>query len=190
MSVGLKEVALRQLGRLGRLKSALESILVIAGIVGLTLTVWHHFDSQSPAALSGEGKRVVAFRQLANRICTESRRNIRRAANQRVPDSKRLDYTGRALRWDLSDLEGITAPPTRFDSFVAEVKVRARAERKVLALGNAVASGDGARQAESIASLRSLEIESHELSREAGISRCMSILPPLQTLVGRGTKRS
>jgi hypothetical protein len=180
----LKELAQRQRRHLGRLKSTLESILVVAGIVGLLLAVWHHLDSQSPAVLPGEGKRVVAFRQLADRICTESRQNVGRAAARYAPVGERLDYVGRALGWNQRDLEGTTAPPTRFDSYVAEVKVRARTEREVLALGDATESGDAAREARALARLHSLETESHELSREAGISRCMRILPPLETLVG------
>jgi hypothetical protein len=172
---------LRQRRPLGQLKFVLESILVVAGIVGLVLALWHHFDSQSPTRLPGEGKRVVAFRQLANRICTENRKNQRRAQAQNASRAERLGYSARALGWDLNDLEAITAPPTRFDFFVSEVKVRARAEHGVLALQDAIESGDG--RAEALANLRALESESHELSREAGITRCMRILPPLPRLV-------
>jgi hypothetical protein len=156
---------------------------VVAGIVALVLGVWHHFDSQSPVPLPGEGKRVVAFRQLANRICTENRQNQQRAQAQSASRVERLGYSARALGWDLHDLEAITAPPTRFDFFVSEVKVRARAEHRLLALQDAIESGDGDGRATALANLRTLETESHELSREAGITRCMRILPPLPTLV-------
>jgi hypothetical protein len=185
MPARLKKLLLRQRRPLGRLKFTLESILVVAGIVALILAIWHHFDSQSPAAFPGEGKRVVAFRQLANRICTENRQNQQRAQTQNAPRVERLGFSARALGWDLRDLEAITAPPTRFDFFVAEVKVRARAERGVLALRDAIESADGADEAAAIGRLRSLETESHELSREAGIVRCMRILPPARTLIGR-----
>jgi hypothetical protein len=144
MPASLKELLLRQRHPLGRLKFTLESILLVAGIVALVLAIWHHFDSQSPAALPGEGKRVVAFRQLANRICTESRQNQRRAQSRNASSVARLGFSARALGWDLRDLEGITAPPTRFNFFVAEVKVRARAEHDVLALQDAIESGNGA----------------------------------------------
>ncbi len=156
---------------------------MVAGIVGLALALWHHFDSQSPTPLPGEGKRVVAFRQLANRICTENRQNQRRAQAQNASRVERLGYSARALGWDLHDLEAITAPPTRFDFFVSEVKVRARAEHGVLALQDAIESGDSVGQAGALANLSALEAESHELSREAGITRCMRILPPLPKLV-------
>jgi hypothetical protein len=92
-------------------------------------------------------------------------------------------YSARAIGWDLRDLEGITAPPTRFGLFVDEVEVRAHAETVVLALRGAIESGDGAGEAGALARLRILETESHELSREAGIVRCMRILPPLPALV-------
>jgi hypothetical protein len=183
MPARLKELLLRQRRPLGRLKFTLESILVVAGIIALILAIWHHFDSQRPGALPGEGKRVVAFRQLANRICTESRQNQWRAQSRNASRVDRLGYSARAIGWDLRDLEGITAPPTRFDFFVAEVEVRAHAEQVVLALRGAIESGDGAGEAGALARLRTLETESHELSREAGIVRCMRILPPLPALV-------
>src|ERR1700727_2723055 len=103
MAPRFKELALRKRRHLGRLKSMLESILVVAGIVGLVLAAWHHFDSQSPAALPGEGKRVVAFRQLANRICTESRQNLWRTEPQDGSKVVRLSFAARALRWNLGD---------------------------------------------------------------------------------------
>jgi hypothetical protein len=184
MPAPLKELLLRQRRPLGRLKFTLESILVVAGTVALIVAIWHHLDSRSPAALPGEGKRVVAFRQLANRICTEGRRNQARADTQKAGRVQRLGFAARALEWDLHDLEGITAPPTRFDFFVAEVKVRASAEGAVMALRKALESDDPVGEAATLTRLRALEAESHELSREAGIVRCMRILPPGGTLVG------
>lgn len=185
MGTRLKELLLRQRRPLGRLKFALESILAVAGIVALILAIWHHLDSRSPAALPGEGKRVVAFRQLANRICTENRQNLGRAEVQKVGRAERLGLYARALGWDLGDLEGVTAPPTRFEFFVAEIKVRARAQDAVLALQKAVESGNRGGEAAALSRLDRLETESHELSREAGIVRCMRILPPVSALVGR-----
>jgi hypothetical protein len=185
MSARLKDFLLRQRRPLGRLKFTLESILALAGTLALILALWHHFDSRGASAFPGEGRRVVAFRQLANRICTENRQNQLRAEADGESRVTRLAFAARALGWDVRDLEGVAAPPKRFVSFVAEVGVRARAERAVRALQDAVESGDGAREATAIARLRSLETESHELSREAGIARCMRILPPVPALVGR-----
>ena len=185
MRARLKELLLRQRRPFGRLKFGLESILVVAGMIALVLTIWHHLDSKSPAALPGEGKRVVAFRQLANRICTESRQNIGRAQAQKVGRVERLGYYARALGRNVRDLEGVTAPPTRFDFFVAEVKVRASAQDAVLALQKAIESGNRAGEAAALSRLDGLETESHELSREAGIVRCMRILPPVSAAAGR-----
>jgi hypothetical protein len=177
MAARVKEFLLGRRRSLGRLKFALESILAVAGIVALILAIWHHFDAQSTTALPGEGKRVVAFRQLANRVCTENRQNQRRAETDGESRVERLDFAARALGWDLRDLEGIQAPSTTIGSFVAEVKVRAHAKHAVLALRDAIESADGAREAAAITTLRSLEGQSIELSREAGIVRCGRILP-------------
>ena len=185
MGPRLRRLLLRQRRPLEQLKFVLESILVVAGIVGLALALWHHFDSQSPAPLPGEGKRVVAFRQLANRICTENRQNQRRAQAQNASRVERLGCSARALRMGPPRSRSHHRPTRRGStSRVSEVKVRARAEHGVLALQDAIESGD--RRAARRGRWRiisALEAESHELSREAGITRCMRILPPLQKLV-------
>jgi hypothetical protein len=178
----IKEV----LGRrrvIGRLKFTLESILAVAGTIALVVTIWHHFDSKSTPTYPGEGKRVVAFRQVSNRICTEHRQNLHRALAEPGSRVEHLGFIARAVGWDVHDLESVTAPPTRFDAFVAEVAVRRRVGPEVLALQGAIESGDQTGQARAIAELETLETESRELSRESGVVRCMRMLPPIQDLL-------
>src|ERR1700733_90797 len=128
----LKELLLRQRRPFGRLKFTLESILVIAGTVALIAAAWNHFEAKGTATFPGEGKRVVAFRQVTNRICTENRTNMQVAMAEAGSRVERLAYVARALGWDLNDLEGITAPPTRFDGFLDELATRRQLRTEVL----------------------------------------------------------
>lgn len=183
MLIRLKELLLRQRRPFGRIKFTLESILVIAGTVALVLGVWHHFDSEKEATFPGEGKHVVAFRQVTNRICTENRKNMRVAVAEARSRIERLAYVGRALGWDLNDLEGITAPPTRFDGFLDELATRRQLRNEVLALQGSAELGNRGDEAAAVANIERLEAESRELSREIGIVRCMRALPDVGELL-------
>jgi hypothetical protein len=179
----LRESLLRQRRAAGRIKFALEWILAIAGIVALVIAIWHHLESNDTAVFPGEGKRVVAFRQVTNRICTENRSNMGRAltdANSRI---ERLAFVARTLSWDLNDLESITAPPTRFDGFLAELATRRKLRDGVLSLQKSIELGDHGEEAAAIATIEDLEAESRELSRESGIVRCMTVLPNPRELI-------
>jgi hypothetical protein len=183
MFTRLKELLLRQRRPFGRVKFTLESILVIAGTVALILGIWHHFESKNTPTFPGEGKRVVAFRQVTNRICTENRGNMGAALAEARSRVERLAYVARALGWDLNDLEGITAPPTRFDGFLDELATRRQLRGDVLALQRSVELGERGDEAASIANIERLESESRELSREIGIVRCISALPDVRELM-------
>jgi len=179
----LRESLLRQRRAAGRVKFALEWILAIAGIVALVIAILHHVDSKDAVVFPGEGKRVVAFRQVTNRICTENRSNMHRALAEASSRIERLAYVARALGWNLGDLESITAPPTRFDGFLAELATRKRLRTQVLSLQKAIELGDHSDEADAIANIRDLEAESRELSRESGIVRCMTVLPDPRQLM-------
>ena len=160
----------------------IEAVAAMATVAILAIGLVNHFTSEGQAELPGEGKRIVAFRQVANRICTENRRNLSRALAEPASRVERLGFVARAIGWDVNDLESITAPPTRFDAFVAEVAVRKSVRPEVLALQRAIELGDQARKAAAIANLGAMESKSRELSRESGLVRCMRILPPIQDL--------
>jgi hypothetical protein len=183
MFARLKELLLRQRRPFGRVKFTLESILVLAGTLALILGIWHHFDSKSTPTFPGEGKRVVAFRQVTNRICAENQGNMQRALTEADSRIERLAYVARALGWDLNDLEGISAPPTRFDDFLDELATRRQLRTEVLALQKSAELGDRGGEATAMANIEHLEAESRELSREAGIVRCMSALPKVRELM-------
>jgi hypothetical protein len=183
MAARFKELLLWQRGPLGRLKFVLESILVLAGIVALVLTIWHHFELRSTATFPGEGKRVVAFRQVSNRICTENRANMHRALAEGRSRIERLGYVARALGWDLNDLESITAPPTRFHGFLDVLATRRQLRAEVLVLQNSIELGDHSGESTAAGNIDDLEAESRELSRETGIVRCARVLPGIRELM-------
>lgn len=179
MAGRFRELLRRQRRPVARVKFALELILAVTGTVALIAALWHHLDPPSKSASPGEGRRIVAFRQLANRICVENRHNQQRALAQHTSEPTRLGFAARALGWNLDDLEGITAPPPTSELFAAEIKVRTEARHQVLELRDAVESKDIATEIKAISALRTLEAKSAEVSREAGIERCMRIVPPI-----------
>jgi hypothetical protein len=76
----------------------LEALAALITIAVVVVGLVNHFDSQSAVAIPGEGKRIAAFQQVANRICTEHRGNVDRAlagANNRV---ERLSFLARSAR--------------------------------------------------------------------------------------------
>lgn len=162
----------------------LEAAAAIATVAAIGIGVINHFTSTGDAKLPGEGKRVVAFRQVANRICTENKDNLRKALAQGRSRVERLGFVARAVGWDVNDLESITPPPSRFDAFLAEIAVRKRVRPEILALQRSVELGDQSQEASAIAALEELEAESRELSRESGTVRCVRILPPIRRLTG------
>jgi hypothetical protein len=182
MLTRIKEI----LGRrrvIGRLKFTLESILAVAGTIALVVTIWHHFDSPGTPTYPGEGKRVVAFRQVSNRICTENRTNMHAAMAEARSPIERLAYVARALGWDLNDLESITAPPTRFDGFLDELATRRQLRAEVLALQKSIELGNRSEESTALGAIEDLDAESRELSREVGIVRCMKALPSVRELM-------
>ena len=161
----------------------IEALAAIATVVILAVGLINHFTGQGDDAFPGEGKRVVAFRQVTNRICTEHRGDLRRALAAARSRVERIAFVARALGWDLNDLESVTPPPLKFDPFLAELAVRRKSRSEVLALQQAIELGDQSAEATTIASLEALDSESRELSREGGILRCAVLIPPLRMLI-------
>jgi hypothetical protein len=181
-------MALRQRGLAGRLKFALETILAVVGVAALAVAAWHHLMPTETSPAPGEGKRVVAFRQVANRICTENRDNMRVAMKVAGSRVKRLSYVARALGWDLNDLESVTAPPVKFDDFLDEVAVRQQLRTEILALQQAIELGEREDEASAIGAIEALGVQSREISREAGIVRCISAAPTAPRLLKRSQR--
>ncbi|MBA3867093.1 MAG: hypothetical protein H0X42_12240 [Solirubrobacterales bacterium] len=168
----------------GRAWRAIEAIGALASLAALTFGVVNHFESGGIEPIPGEGKRIVAFRQVTNRICTEHRQNLQRALAEARNRLERLTFISRAMEWDVNDLESITPPPSRTGPFLAEVSVRRRAGPEVFDLMRAIELHHPTAQANAIAKLEGLEAESRELSQAAGIVRCIRILPATVQLIG------
>jgi hypothetical protein len=160
-----------------------EAVAAIAAVTAVGIGLVNHFTAGPGREFPGEGKRIVAFRQVANRICIENRKNMHRALVDGRSRIERLGFVARGIGWDLNDLESITPPPSRFDAFESEVGVRRRIRRAVLALQHATELGDRGSEAGALAALETLETESRELSLEAGLVRCMRILPSIPELM-------
>lgn len=160
----------------------IEAAAAIATVAAVAIGLVNHFTADPDPKFPGEGKRIVAFRQVANRICTENRGNMHRALVEGRSQVERLGFVAKGIGWDLNDLESITPPPTRFDAFLAELTVRRRVRPAVLALQRAVELGNRSMEARAIGAIETSEAESRELSRETGLVRCVRILPPIHAL--------
>jgi hypothetical protein len=160
-----------------------EGAAAIATVTAVGIGLVNHFTTHPSQQFPGEGKRVVAFRQLANRICTENLGNMHRALTEGQSRVDRLGFVARGIGWDLNDLESITPPPSRFGAFLSEIAVRRRVRPEVFALQRAVELGDRGGEASAITALEASEAESRELARQAGLVRCMRILPSITELM-------
>ena len=162
---------------------ALEALAALITIAVVAIGLVNHFDSRQVARTPGEGKRIVAFRQVANRICTEHQGNVRRALTEADNRVELLGFLARAIGWDVNDLESITPPPARSGDFLEEVSVRRRVGAQVVALQQAIELHHVSKIARAIAALEALERTSAELGRSAGIVKCLRILPPAPELI-------
>lgn len=164
----------------------IEITAALATIAALGVGLAGHLsDHPSKSDDQGEGKRIVAFRQLADRICSEGRQNEKRAMDVGRTRSERLGFLARAVGWSINDLEGVTAPPAREEPFSAEIGLRRATERTVLALQVALEYGGPRRRTDVVAGLEDLEDRSRELAVEAGIPRCHPVVPSAQLLLRR-----
>ncbi|HVO55942.1 MAG TPA: hypothetical protein VMT37_16150 [Solirubrobacterales bacterium] len=161
----------------------IETAAAIVTVAAVAIGLANHFTADSERTFPGEGKRVVAFRQVANRICTEHQGNMHRAIAEGRTRVERLGFIARGIGWDLNDLESVTPPPTRFDPFLAEIAIRRQIRLEVLALQRAIELGSRSKHAKALANIEQLEAESRERSREAGLSHCATILPPSRSLL-------
>ena len=92
----------------------------------MAIGIVNHLVPQHSKPVLPEGRQIVAFRQLANRICAESTQNMKRAFAAARPRIELLGFLSRATSWDVEDLTSVTPPPSRAAAFAAEVSGRRR----------------------------------------------------------------
>lgn len=158
--------------------TALVTALVV--VFGLA----HHFfdDGGGQHAYPGEGRRIVAFRQVANRICEENTENMRRALRKAGGRIQLLTYLRRAIGWDVHDLTTITPPPTVIEDFLNEVSARRHVGADLRQLKRAAANYQPEADARILLDLRRTEADSAELSGALGLPRCTRVLLSLKRL--------
>jgi hypothetical protein len=141
--------------------------------------VFHHFfdGGRGQRSYPGEGRRIVAFRQVANRICEESTDNMGRAVNQAKSPSQLVSFLHRAAGWDLHDLTTVTPPPTMIEDFLDEVALRRHARADLAQLEAATSDHNRTAESKIAVDLRRTEAESAEASGTLGLSKCTRILP-------------
>jgi hypothetical protein len=151
---------------------------VTAGVVLAGLA--HHFldGGAGQRSYPGEGRRIVAFRQVADRICEENRGNMHRAFDEARNSSQALAYARRALGWDMHDLTSVTPPPTMIEDFLSELATRRHLQAD---LRRIKLTGKNSHQPllSLTDDIKAAEVESTEISSKLGLPNCGQVLPHL-----------
>lgn len=124
-----------------------------------------------------EGKQIVAFHQVTNRICAENAQALRRAFPVARSRIELLAYLSRATGWGVSDLTTVT-PPRRMEAdFVQEIEMRRQVQHDLLGLQKAFETGDDAARGRVDARLATTEARAKELNQFLGLRTCAPVLP-------------
>jgi hypothetical protein len=130
-----------------------------------------------PASPPFEGKQIVAFRQLSNRICTENHEELEQALPEAHSRVQLLAYLSRGTGWGINDLESVTAPISLTEHFTEEIAVRRQIEEALLDIQRAGETGELAVKSAAIGEVVSAEDAAREVNRELGLRRCAPVLP-------------
>lgn len=167
--------------RLRRLFRGVPPVLgIVASVIaigGLAVGVVKALQSDSGQPVLPEGRQIIAFHQVANRICTENTRALRRAFPAARSRIELLAYLSRATGWGIGDLSGVTPPPRMEAGFAEEVENRRRIERDMLDLQQAVETGDETGKARIGVELVAAEARARDLNHSLGLTRCAPVLP-------------
>ena len=168
----------------GRLKrvfrstpSVLGTIASVIAIVGVGIAAYRALQpSQSQATLS-ERRQIIAFQQVANRICSENMQAMNRAFPAARSHSELLAYLSRATKWGIEDLSGVVPPSNVATDYVDEIEDRRRIAGELLDLQRAIEGGDEAGRARIQAKLADGEARAIELNRSMRLIHCAPALP-------------
>ena len=167
-----------------RLKPLLNKTPVTLGVIasliaigGATVAVVHAVTPGNSQSQLSDKRQLVAFRQVANHICTENRQALHRALLEARSNIELLAYLARGTNWGVGDLSGVTPPASVAGTYPAEVAVRRHIANALLNLQHAVETGDQTARTAAEIELAEGEAEAGELSRSLGLPRCKRVLP-------------
>jgi hypothetical protein len=156
---------------------ALEVVAAVASIVVVGIGLIDRLTPSASAPALPEGRQIVAFRQLASRICVESAQSMRRAFEGARTQSEALGSLSRATLSGVDDLSGVTPPPSQAEAFARYVLMRRHIASQLLDLQRTVEIGDKVSQVKVEANLVEAEARSSALSRSLRLKRCTPVLP-------------
>jgi len=154
----------------------IASVLAIGGVAIGVLRTLQPGDS---ARALPEGAQLIAFHQLANRICVENAQAMDRAFPAARSRSELFAFLARATNWGVRDLSSVTPPPSMAEAFADEIWNRRGVAADLLDLQRAFEIGDKAGQGRAKAKLATAEAKGDELNRSLGLAKCAPILPSL-----------
>ncbi len=168
-------------GRLGRVfrstPSVLGTIASVIAIAGVGIAAYRALQPSQSQATLPERRQVVAFHQVANRICSENMQAMDRAFPAARSRSELLAYLSRATKWGIEDLSGVIPPSSVAMDYVGEIEDRRHIAGELLDLQRAVESGDKAGRARVQAKLANGEARAIELNRSMRLIHCAPALP-------------
>jgi hypothetical protein len=170
--------------RPNRLRRFFRGVPPVLGIVasviaigGLAVGAVKALQSDPGRPVLPEGRQIIAFHQVASRICTENTRALRRAFPAARSRIELLAYLSRATGWGIDDLSGVTPPPRMEAGFAEEIENRRSIERDMLDLQKTIETGDQTGKARIGVELAADEVLARDLSHSLGLPRCAPVLP-------------
>jgi hypothetical protein len=158
--------------------SVLGTIASVIAIAGVGIAAYGALQPSQSQATLPERRQIVAFHQVANRICSENTQAMNRAFPAAHSHSVLLAYLARATKWGIEDLSGVIPPSSAATDYVGEIEDRRHIADELLELQRAAENGDKARRARVQAKLVIGEARAIELNRSMKLVRCAPILPP------------
>jgi hypothetical protein len=158
--------------------TALSVIASLIAIGGLAFAIYKATTgNKDPESTPFEAKRIVAFRQLSNRICTENRVALEQALPEAHSRIQLLAFLSRGTGWGINDLESVTAPASVAEHFTEEIALRRRIRKSLLDTQRASETGELAAKSDAMARIVSAEEAATKTNRELGLRRCAPVLP-------------
>lgn len=155
----------------------LGTIASIIAIGGVAIGAYKALQPSDGQPTLPERRQIVAFHQLANDICSDNKRAMKRAFPAARSHSELLAYLARATNWGIGDLSGVTPPPSLAAAFADEIQNRRDIAGYLLDLQRAFELGNETTQARVKARLATAEARATGLSRALGLAKCAPVLP-------------
>jgi len=155
----------------------LGTVASIIAIGGVAIGAYKALQPSGGQPSLPEGRQIVAFHQLANDICSDNKRTMKRAFPAERSHSELLAYLARVTKWGIVDLSGVTPPSSLAAAFAVEIQNRREIAGYLLNLQRTFEIGNKTAEARVKALLAATEAHATQLNRVLGLAKCVPVLP-------------